>query len=471
MLAVAFHRPLSGGQRTEASDEVKRSDLTGSVLSCLVAGGLVVGVVWPLLTVAALEVETIVVNLFEQQGASLSVLPFLRSLTLLAPLPLAILIGLGLGGRIAQIPGGANPLASLPEGAQSLLAILASTLFVVGSLPLAVALSSWVALEAYEWIEWLYDLNPTMEAVFAGVPALFLPGAWLLAFRGSRWAFGPGQPIRTPPGRLQRLVKPFSQGLAAMCVLATAGVGCAVAPQLVRIVTAPSSKPFEEHCGSCHFRTAALNFKRTPEAWSRSLATMQELAGGTIPAEELQDIERWLVAVRSRSPNSVFHSHCSRCHGLSSRRWEARSEEDWAFLVERVSRWSPVFYGPEVRRTLTEELVRRRGDEGAELGLGPERWSRSLEVIRRCGVCHSISWNADRYREDGMEAALPLVERMNQKMVDRLEPRELEQLARDYLELIEDPREFERLVPHDRPLPEPVGGDYQERRPERGGNY
>ena len=70
-----------------------------------------------------------------------------------------------------------------------------------------------------------------------------------------------------------------------------------------------------------------------------------------------------------------------------------------------------------------------------------------------------------------MEAALPLVERMNQKMVDRLEPGELEQLARDYLELIEDPQEFERLVPHDRPLPEPGGGDYEDRRPERGGNY
>ena len=450
---------------------MKRSDLTGPVLSCLVAGFLVVGVVWPLLSVAALEVETLLVNLFEQQAVSLSALPYLRSLVLFAPLPLAVLLGLGLGGRLAGMLGGTNPLRSCPDGARSLLVVLASVLFVLGSLPLAVAVSSWVALEVYDWIEWLYELNPTMEAVFAGVPVLFLPGAWLLAIHGARWAFGSGHSVRSSPGRLRSFIRPFSQVLAAICLLATALVGCVVAPQLTRIVTAPSSKSFEEHCGSCHFRTAALNFKKTPEAWKRSLEKMHDLTGESIPETAMVDIEGWLLAVRSRSPSNVFHSHCSRCHGLSSRRWEARSEEDWGFLVERVARWSPVFYGPEVRRTLREELVRRRGDEAAELGLGPERWSRSLEVIRRCGVCHSISWNADRYREDGMEAALPLVERMNQKMVDRLEPGELEQLARDYLELIEDPQEFERLVPHDRPLPEPGGGDYEDRRPERGGNY
>ena len=140
-------------------------------------------------------------------------------------------------------------------------------------------------------------------------------------------------------------------------------------------------------------------------------------------------------------------------------------------LVDRISRWSPVFYGTELEDVLTDELSRRYGEETADLGLGSEQWERSMEVARRCSPCHSMSWNADRYREEGLPAAVSLVRRMNQKMVDPIREDEVEDVARDYLELISDPERFKRLFPHDRPLPEPTGADYVDERPERGGNY
>ena len=458
--------PESGGKQIR----VKPKQLFGHVLGVLVAGLGVVLVAGPLLRMAALEVETLVVNLYEQQSSSLEVLPLLRNITLWGPLPWLVLVGLAVGYRIAAPTGVRNPLVGLPVRARQVLRLASVLLCGVGSVPLAVALASWIALEAYDWVEWLYDLNPTMEAIFLVVPPLFLPGAWLLSWRLSGWALS-RERVESNPGRIGRLVQPLGRFAAAVLVTASCVVGCAAAPQMSRIVRAPSAHSFESHCGGCHFRTAALNFKKTPEAWNASLATMQGLAGGTIPPDDLERVEDWLVAVRSRTPSEVFHTRCSRCHGLSHRSWEPRAEEDWSMLVDRIGRWSPVFYGPEIRTMLTEELVRRHGDEDADLGLGDEAWQRSMNVARRCSPCHSMSWNADRYREGGLEEALPLVRRMNQKMVDPMTEDEVEELAKDYLELLSDPDRFDRLFPHDRPLPEPGEEDYVDRRPERGGHY
>ena len=449
---------------------MKPTHLAGHALGVSTSAVVLVLVAHPLLRMAALEVETVVVNLFEQQAISLDLLPLLRSLTLLAPLPWLGVVALAFGYRFATWSGAENPLLRLSARQLRALQLVSFFLFVLGSLPLAVALAAWIALEAYEWVEWLYNLNPTMELIFALVPPLFLPGSWLLSWRLSRWALGL-QPEQSSPGRLGRALQPLVHSLGALCLTGTLVVSCAAAPQMGRIVTAPSSHSFETNCGGCHFRSAALNFKKTPASWSASLATMQELAGGAIPEDELAEVEAWLLAVRTRSPSNVFETRCVRCHGLSHRSWESRSREDWSMLVDRISRWSPVFYGTELEDVLTDELSRRYGEETADLGLGAEQWERSMEVARRCSPCHSMSWNADRYREEGLPAAVSLVRRMNQKMVDPIREDEVEDVARDYLELISDPERFKRLFPHDRPLPEPTGADYVDERPERGGNY
>ncbi|MEE2830119.1 MAG: hypothetical protein VX498_13090 [Myxococcota bacterium] len=426
--------------------------------------------VHPLLDMAALEVETVFINLFEQQAVSMVWLSPLRTLTLLGPLPLALLALVWLGYGLAGFTGAESPLVRTAPRARRLIRFTTLLFFVLSSAPLALALASWIALEAYDWVEWLYDLNPTMQWIFNAVPPLFLPGAWILAFHVTARAFGlPPRPSRG--GRLPRLFRPLRKLLVATCLLATAVVATAATPQMTRVLSAPSSAAFKEQCSSCHFRTASLNFTKTPEAWAASIETMQELAGGSLPPDELEQAQEWLTLVRSRSNSMIFHSRCSRCHGLTYRNWDARTAEDWGMLVDRVARWSPVFYAPETRGKLTSELVRRRGSEEATLGLDPELWNRFMTVARACSPCHSMGWNAEHYEDGDFGRARALVERMNQKMVDPLTESEMDTLTRDYLELISDPERFDRLFPHDRSLPEPLEGRFIDRRPRRGGGY
>jgi hypothetical protein len=61
---------------------------------------------------------------------------------------------------------------------------------------------------------------------------------------------------------------------------------------------------------------------------------------------------------------------------------------------------------------------------------------------------------------------------MSQKMVEPLTEQEIDQITDDWKALLEDPIEFDRLFPHDRPEPEPASTlEVEDRRPARGGNY
>lgn len=429
-------------------------------------------VVRPLLLVAALDVETLILNLYEQQAAPTWLVPWAGALILWGPVPLVLLAltAAGHGLLRAFIPGLANPGQSLSRRWRTLLALLVLLPFFAGSVPGALAVATLIAVEALSWVEWLYDLNPTMEALYVLVPICLLPGAWIGAVLATRASLGVG---RSPPrpGLAWWAVRVVLGGLVALSLSAAGAVAVAAAPQAGRAAQSHGSSAFKENCGTCHFRTASLNFVKAPDEWSQTVAKMQGF-DPTIEPDEAADALAFLTTVRSQSDGWLFRTRCSRCHGSTHAGWEHRSREDWEAMVQRIGRWSPIYYDVRTRGRLVDWLSAHRGDEQADLGLGAEPWGRFMEVQAQCATCHSMSWNADTYREGDRELARATVARMSQKMVEPLTESEIDQITDDWKALLDDPVEFDRLFPHDRPEPEPASTlDVEDRRPDRGGNY
>jgi mono/diheme cytochrome c family protein len=422
----------------------------------------------PLLLASALDVETLILNLYEQQAAPTWLVPWTTGLITWGPLPLLLLLGVGATAGLLR-PLGVVPWAPTPR-ARAVLSAAVLIPFLAASIPLALAVATLVAVEALSWIEWLYDLNPTMEAIYVLVPALLLPGLWLGAFRGTARALG--APRRRPGAGLAPYVgRAVAGGAMALSLVAALTVGVAAAPQAARAARSHGSEAFKDNCGTCHFRTAALNFVKSPSEWRQTVQTMQAF-DPTIEPREAEDALAFLTAVRSQSDSWVVRTRCGRCHGSSHAGWEHRTREDWEGLLHRIGRWSPVYYDVETRRRLLDWLAEHRGDEAASLGLPPARWEAFMEVQRQCATCHSMSWNADTYRDGDLALARATVARMSQKMVDPLDEGQIDRIAQDWKALLDDPDTFDRLFPHDRPEPEPTSTDrVEDRRPARGGNY
>ena len=430
------------------------------------------GLARPLLLVSALDVETLIVNLYEQQAAPTWLIPWTSALIQWAPVPLLlVVVAGGVYGLLRPfVKGLANPGRNLSRGRRVVLAALVLLPYLLFTVPGAVAAATLIAVEALSWVEWLYDLNPTMESLYVIVPACLLPGArigGLLALRAAL-GFPRGKP---GPGVL-RLMGRLLVGATLWVTLSAAGaVAVAAGPQAARASQAHGATTFKENCGTCHFRTASLNFVKSDDEWAHTVKTMQGF-DPSIDAREADDAIAFLTTVRSQSDGWLFRTRCSRCHGSTHANWEHRSREDWEGMIERIARWSPVFYDATTNQRLLDWLVEHRGDESAEMGVGRERWDRYMEVERQCAPCHSISWNADDYREGDFAKARATVARMSQKMVEPLSDEEIDQIARDWKALLDDQHEFDRLFPHDQPEPAPKPSfEVEDRRPERGGNY
>ena len=184
---------------------------------------------------------------------------------------------------------------------------------------------------------------------------------------------------------------------------------------------------------------------------------MRDKVPGSISAADAARVEAFLVNVRATSPDSAFRSRCQRCHGSTWSAWRPRPQAQWQGIADRIARWSPGYYRQPVAEQLVAWLDAGLGEESATMGLPAADWERFRRVEERCATCHSISWNAERYRvaEEAEAQAVAMVARMSQKMVDPLPAGMIEPLARDWLDLIADPAAFASLFPHDRPLPDP----------------
>ncbi len=426
-------------------------------------------VVRPILEMAALDFELVIVNQYELDAASLDAIPYGRAVVRWGPLPL-ILAGVLHTAYRAQTRWTSvlGPLALTSTKARVAVGLLVGLPFLVSIVPLAVALAVLVAVEVFTWVEWHLDVDPAVEWAFAIVPTVAVPCLLWAAWRTVR-SFR-DKPLRVTPARgpVQMTLRFLGALPGVVLLIASIGLALATVPQASRVVGTDGGATFAEHCGQCHFRTAPLSYSKTPFEWGLTVERMRVKMPGVISDGERERIHDFLINVRSTSEPSAMRTRCARCHGSTWRQWERRPRAEWEGLVNRMARWSPDYYRQPVAAQIIEQLDTVLGDEDATVGLPAETWSRFQRVGEACQACHSIGWNMDLYRERDRSAARAMVARMSQKMVEPLSPEEIESITDSWLDLTRDEAEFRRLFPHDRPEPAPSKAAYTERAPQRG---
>ena len=409
----------------------------------------------PLLAMAALDFELVMINQYEQDAATLDLLPLGRALVRWGPAPLLLAgIARALYALAAWRAGGERPPLVGSRSLRWLLGALLLLPFAAAAVPLAIALTVWVVVEASTWVEWHLDIDPLTEWLFAVVPVV--AGVCLL-WLGLRLVASLGPQRRRPArsGLPARGARVLLAALGLAVGVAAVTLATAAAPQALRVLGADGRAAFEEHCGTCHFRAASLSYTKTPVEWEQTVERMWPKIPGLTSEEDSRQIAAFLGSVRGLDADAAFRTRCQRCHGATHTRWEERPREQWAEIVRRRQRWSQDYYRSPVADLLVDRLDEHHGDEEATLGLEPDEWRRMRRLEVECAACHSISWNADDYRERDLQAAVGLVERMSQKMVEPLTSEEVREVAGAYKRAIDDPRRFDRLFPHDRPEPDP----------------
>ena len=434
-----------------------------------VAAALYRGLAWPLLCMAGLDVELLIMNLYEQHAAPRELVPVVHAALRIGPAPLLIAgFASALYALLPRRWGVHNPLHGGSTQRKVLLGAALALPFLLASAPLSVAISLWVCVEGFHWIEWQRDINPFVDDVLRWGPVAVGPGLVVLTGLGTRAVLG-------LKARQSRGAGPLlGRGVARLAVLAAlvpmAGVLAAAAPQISRS-TPHGRVAFEQECGGCHFRSLALSFDKTPAQWRATVDRMRATSPSLSEAEA-EAITAFLAEARSTGDEHVLRTRCLRCHGSTHEAWRSRPPEQWRDLVHRMARWSPAYFSLPEQDRLNAVLIERHGDDEATVGESAEDWRRFARLAGLCQDCHSVSWNADRFRDADFDETRRMVVRMSTKLTEPLAPDEIDAFTRDYRDLMADPARFDRLFPHDRPVPVPWPPDAQPRErlsPNRGG--
>ncbi len=423
--------------------------------------GLALCLLLPVVPVLGLDLEGMVYNHYLDWTTDYAQVWFARA-DWIAPMRAALWVGLvpitvlgtcALLFRLGEIVRpGLDPLSSLGTGLRRGLGGVIFALFALAAVPLGLALSTQIGLELMGWIEWYAHVDPTMEEVHALghiiiTPVLWASGlavtAWAVAPRGSRWRL---------PLRVRRLTS--LPGIAALLVL---GLGALLLASIAGIRATRAAGTGEgralhaEQCGACHERSLPLYFVKTPGEWASTVDTHRRIEQLPIDEGEAAALEAFLGGMRAFDDGWTFRTRCQNCHGSSWRRWEDRPTEDWAAIASRLARWSPYYYSDEVREQLVRHVEGAKGDSASTLGFPAEDWERYQRIGRECDDCHSIGYEAERYREASRDETRAMVARMSQKMADPYNEERIDSATDDWLEVIEDEGVFARLYPHDDP--------------------
>ena len=412
------------------------------------------GIQWALLKVVALAFETLAVNRVYQDFAPTGWMPLGRAAVLLGALPILV-VGLArIGYRIAaRIRPVADPVDELGLGGRFLLAAglaLPAVFFVPA---FAAGLLVWLLAEAAWWVQWYQHEYPAMHQLMsAGMPYLTAATGILCAV-GVWWAATARRSGDRRRSTLGVVALALVLALAAVGIAPMAGLG---ALHGSRAVPAGGRGLFEDRCGECHVRTRALFFVKTPDEWRRTVTRMREFEGADLDVDEQERVIGFLEGMRSFSDAWTYRTRCERCHlpgGLHAGQ-HPRDPSEWPGIVEGFERTSPYYYREDVRNQIVRHLERTASEPGATQGLDPADHTRFRAVGETCGVCHSVSRAADRYRDSPIDRVEDLVARMNTKMARP--PGEADQLrvARDYRDLIAHPAALPLLYPHDLPVTE-----------------
>ena len=414
------------------------------------AAGLYLILARPVLQVLALDLESLMYNLAEDHAARVNI----QALTLdtarihwaLAPLFLLVATRAAYA-LLARWRATPSPLWSGPIWVRALLALVAAAGVLLFAEPGARALSVRYMAEGFWWVQWSGNVQPAMEWIRAQTPTLVYPALAISA------CFILWISLRPPPARRSRRLRWLRRatlggtGLLLVLFWSAAGGGQATAAAL-----SGGQGLFLERCGACHSRSRPLFRVKSPAEWRRTVTRMRELEGARLTPDEAEKVNSYLTATRAFSDAWTFRSRCQRCHGIKTLTWANRPPEDWARIAERLARWSPYYYRLPIREQIVSHLSRASASDGPPLDLEESRYSAYKELDRRCGVCHSLGWNADRYRNMDEQGVAAMVRRMLKKNNARLTPAEAASLTRDYQAAIKDQGLFNRLFPHDLPM-------------------
>ena len=342
----------------------------------------------------------------------------------------------------------ANPLRGLPGRWRWAVGLGTFGCFAGACLPGSLALAVWLQVEAYWWIQWYTNVDLVLEQIREYAPPAMLPGM-LLA--GARCAWLTLRRPRVSGRPLWRKLLSAGGVVLALPLLAPfLGVLVVGAVHASRLVGRPGAGVFEEKCSGCHDLSLPLYYIKTPAEWERTVKTQIEQEGVHLATNQRADVLGFLLGMRSFSDSWTFHSRCQRCH-LSTSGWAHRRPADWAATVDRLARWSPYYFRPDVKAQLLRHLTRHRSRPEARLGLDRVAYDQAWEVARVCSRCHTLSRGLKDYRSASAARLMRLFQRMNLKLARPLGQQQLQRLREPYRKLLADRERLKRLFPHDRP--------------------
>jgi hypothetical protein len=429
-----------------------RSESRGFVPHRLVLAGVVclayAVAVLNLLPALALDIEALIINRYPDHVHRDTAVFWARLVLLYGSLPLCLPV-LARAALWAMPQFGTWPglLTRTPWPLRLLWAVILICLHAIFCTPLAVALSVWLSVESYWWIQWHQNIAPILEDVLSYSVWVALPALWALVLPLLFLQLSRMRPMK------RAVLRWAARGLATLWLLA---ILASLSPALVGggvhaagLTGTPGRGILEQTCNGCHRRTRPLYFIKTPAEWRRTVTRMKEFEKAPIDDDEKEDVLAFLGGMRSYSDSWTFRTRCQRCHVSDYRGWTERDPGDWAALVDRMGRWSPYYYKKDVRDQIAAHLTATRSEEGATLGLERGQYDRYWKVARRCDSCHALSRASEQYSDRDEEAFIRLVSDMRLKMHEPFPASEIPSVARTYRELIQQPKLRKMLFPHD----------------------
>lgn len=423
------------------------------ILATTVAAAAYYVLLFRLLPALALDIEALIINTYPDYLHKDTAVWWSRFILLYGSIPLSLpLLARMALWAVPRAGSWAGLLRRIPLPLKMLWALLLLALYGVFCVPLAIALSVWLSVEGYWWIQWYQNVRLVLDRVLDYSLYVALPGLWALSpflLRFHIW--GPGE------GRSRAQVWAI-RGLAAILLLVALA---ALAPVILgggahawRVAFAPGRGILETTCNNCHVRTRPLYFIKTPAEWRRTITRMKAFEKAPLSETQKEDVLAYLEGMRSFSDAWTFRTRCQRCHVTSTWGWEDRDPQDWEAIVHRVSRWSPYYYKKDVRDQVVAHLKATHSNQGSTLGLDRQTYERFWKVGQLCSSCHTLSREQRRYRSLDSAAITRLVTDMREKMVSPFNRGQIRSIAATFKELISTPQRLHRLFPHDQMVQE-----------------
>jgi mono/diheme cytochrome c family protein len=400
----------------------------------------------------ALDYEALVLNLFHAREGTLQHLEAGKWILRFGAAPLVFLACVGLIYRLLQrFAKINNPIVGQSATLKFALGLAAFIPYAAFCAPLSRAASAWISIEVFWWIQWYDNINPAMDWISEFGPYFVFPSALTIGLSALLFVFNdPAKEKKRSWGAILARI-PWRITVAAALIAAfVPGVISLI--HASRVAFAPGLRTFETNCGQCHANSRPLYFIKTPVEWRRTVTRMQEMEKAPITDREREKAISFLAGMRSYSDRWTFATRCGACHVVSHLAWEKRRPEEWGNIAERIARWSPYYFRPDVRDQIAAHLINTRSDPTATLGIDASDYQKFHRLENACASCHSISRRYEKYQNASRDEISVLVRRMSGKMPTPLSEEEITGITQYYGDAISDMERFDKLFPHDRPL-------------------